>query len=300
MIASCGEAVLDLLPSGARALGGSPFNVALGVARLGGESAFLGALPEGEQAAPFLEALVSAGVSLAHLQRVPWPLLTAEVRVHDGVTDYRFSPDDSADRHLAPSGLAGVAALHVGSLVLARSPAAEAVARAATAFPGFLSLDPNARPFAIGDLPAWRSRLRRVAARADLVKLSGEDAAALAPGEAPAALAAALLASGCGAVVLTDGARGARLHLRSGDLAVPAYPAAPGGDAVGAGDSFMAGLLVALGDAGLLLAGSLGGLAPGELAGALRFAAAAASLTCAARGAAAPGRAAVEERLGRA
>ncbi len=293
MIASCGEAVRDLLPDGSVHLGGSPFNVARGLARLGVPSAFLGALPGGPAAEPFLSALREAGGSLAFVQRVAQPLLDAAVEETAGALSYRFAPEDSADLHLVTPQLAGVTALHVGSLALARLPVAAVVEAAAEVFPGALSLDPNARPTLISDPSAWRSRLRRIAARADLVKLSTEDSVALSPGRAPAALAAELLALGVGAVVLTDGAAGCRLFLRAGSLALSAVPVEVV-DAVGAGDSFMAGLLCALALAGWLTRGALRAAAPGELEPALGFALAAAAASCARSGPYAPTRAEVE------
>lgn len=153
--------------------------------------------------------------------------------------------------------------LHTGSLAATVEPGgAEVVAglerwRASAT----VSYDPNARPALMGSPDAVRDRIERCVALADVVKASDEDLAWLYPGEDPAEVARRWAQAGPALVVVTWGGDGC-LAVRAGEASVdrdfaerrwPA-PAADVVDTVGAGDSFMAGLL-----SGLLDAGYLGG-----------------------------------------
>jgi fructokinase len=98
-------------------------------------------------------------------------------------------------------------------------------------------VDPNCRPVAITNRAAYRDRLHRVLARADVVKVSADDLDFIAPGEVPADAAGALLELGPTVVLLTDGARSVRV-IGDGfafDLPVPVVEVM---DTVGSGDAF--------------------------------------------------------------
>jgi fructokinase len=98
-------------------------------------------------------------------------------------------------------------------------------------------VDPNARPLVIQDRPAWLARLRRVIRRADVVKLSTDDAAYIATGLTLAIVARDILAAGPSVVLVTDGARPVAVHARGITFEIP-VPEVDVVDSVGAGDAF--------------------------------------------------------------
>lgn len=213
----------------------------------------------------------------------------------DGVARYEFD----LLWQVGPQDLHGVGHLHTGSVATTLEPGASGVldvmsrARATAT----VSYDPNCRPTVMGDPHAVRSRIEECIGRSDVVKASVEDVAWL-YGEDTDVVEVAELWGRLSPelVVLTRGGDGALVHLPRRDTTVELdAPPVQVVDTVGAGDSFMAGLLSGLLDAGLL--GScearqrLRGTDLEELAPALRRAVACAAWTVARAGAAAPTRA---------
>ncbi|GAA0723552.1 carbohydrate kinase [Dactylosporangium roseum] len=244
-----GEALVDLLeePAGDSviyrpAVGGAPFNVAVGIARLGVRSEFLGSFGDDPWGPRLLRFLTDAGVGTGGTVTVPGVATTLAVTTFEGhEPTFRFYgnppsyglfdvPDVDADL------VAGAGLLYCGSMCLLAPPVL-AAARRAWAVPGPVRVfDPNVRPV-VGLNPEV---VAEFAATADLVKLSSADATAL-WGESPEAAAGRLLDLGAGAVVVTTGASGALVACRSGRVRVPAPPITAV-DATGAGDATMAGL----------------------------------------------------------
>ena len=156
-----------------------------------------------------------------------------------------------------------------------------------------VSYDPNARPVLMGNAGPARERVERFVAAADVVKVSDEDLAWLAPSSDPADVAQDWLALGPALVVVTRGGDGATGVCAAGRVDVPA-PRIQVVDTVGAGDAFMAGLLDALARAGLLGAErseALHGISTEALTVAARRAARVAAITCTRPGADPPTRA---------
>jgi fructokinase len=149
-----------------------------------------------------------------------------------------------------------------------------------------ISFDPNVRPGAVQDWPAYRAALGEALRLADLVKASERDLEAW--GEA-------IQLDAGQALVLTRGAGGSQVLIGAISVTCPALQCHVV-DTVGAGDAFTAGLLVALAERHALDRASLPGLGSGWLE-ALRFASAAAALTCERAGADPPLRAEVDRRL---
>jgi fructokinase len=137
-----------------------------------------------------------------------------------------------------------VGILHVGTLGLTLEPMATALEAVVEELAGqaLVMVDPNIRPWVIGDADSYRRRLRRVLARTDVVKVSEEDLAWLEPQRSAAAAARMLLQAGPRVVLLTRGPDGVQVVTGAGDVPVPA-PEVEVADTIGAGDAFGGGFL---------------------------------------------------------
>jgi fructokinase len=255
VIVVAGEALFDLVldPAGGVEAhpGGGPFNTARTIGRLQQPVAFLGRLSTDGFGTRLERMLAADGVRLDTIVHTEDPTMLALAEVDEaGVARYRFyDQGTSAAGLVAQDALrvlphTAVGMLHVGTLGLMLEPMAsalEAVIEALGDRP-LVALDPNCRPWAIADPDAYRRRLRRVLARADLVKVSEEDVAWLDPDLAPVAAARALLQHGPRAVLLTRGGAGAVVVTAAGETAVPVPPVVIA-DTIGAGDAFGGGFL---------------------------------------------------------
>lgn len=290
-----GESVADVVRTPGRPdvvhPGGSPANVAYGLARLGRSTSLLTQLGPDRHGTLIAEHLRSAGVELLTdgQQGLRTPSAAVTLDEH-GAAGYAFDIHWTL-REPEPAGPPGH--VHFGSIGAVRDPGAAAVMALVRRLRGSatVSYDPNIRPQLTGDQADLVGRVERCVGLSDLVKASDEDLAWLYPGEPVAAVAARWLALGPAAVLVTRGAQGAVGRTRSGGAAVPAVGAAVV-DTVGAGDSFMSATLDALADLGLLGAGSRPGLdLPDDtLERVLRHAAAAAAVTVSRAGANPPDR----------
>jgi fructokinase len=304
MILVCGEALYDLFVAGedgfrislAGAPGGSPFNVAVGLARLDRRVGFFGGLSTDLFGERLAAALLREGVDLACAVRRAAPTTVAFVEIGpDGAARYVFHGEGAADRTLGFDDLPELApetrALAFGSFSTVVAPCGDALLALARreAFDRVIAYDPNVRPTVEPDLDRWRARFDEFAQVAGLLKLSEDDLAALAPEADSDAFAEAALAGGAQLVVVTRGAEGASAWGGFGRVAVPAQTGAIV-DTVGAGDSAMAALLCWLDERGLLARDALGELRRHQAEAALGFAMRAAAATCARRGADPPRR----------
>ncbi len=125
-------------------------------------------------------------------------------------------------------------------------------------------LDPNIRPTLIKNRDAHIARLERLVGHADIVKLSEDDLAWLAPGADFDGFADAWLGRGAKLVVMTRGAEGALARTRRVAVSVPSVPVTVA-DTIGAGDTFSAALMARLDQHGLLTKSAVAGLS--EIAG---------------------------------
>jgi len=302
MFLVCGEALFDLFLDAAVGfelrfdgrIGGSPFNVAVGLARLGRRAALFTGLSTDFLGQRLAAALAADGVDGRFLLRKDAPTTLSLVGLAaDGTPSYAFYGRGAADRSVEVAELPAlgpeVAAVHFGSYSLVARPTADALAALAAreARRRLVTLDPNVRLNVEPDLEVWRTRVAAVAAHADLVKTSGEDLDALYPGQPAGRIAARWLAGGARLVVVTRGADGAEAFTGRGRVAVPGEKVAVA-DTVGAGDSFQAALLCALDERGHAARGGLEGLDGPTLRDCLAFAVRASAITCTRRGAALP------------
>ena len=300
MILVSGEALIDLFigtatttgfPAEAVA-GGSPFNVAIGLGRLGRPAAFLSALSEDAFGSFLAERLAESGVSSTYIQRMPnVTTLSVVATSPNGQPQYSFYAPNSADRALTPEALPSelpvdVNAIAAGSYALGVEPIATAIETLLRREAGsrVISLDPNVRPRVVGDLSAYRERFERLLAYADIVKASDEDIELLYETHDLASAARAWLRRGPKLVIITRGEKGPLAAFGDTILERPA-PEIGVVDTVGAGDTFHAGLLAWLDAKSLLTPQGIAGLSEAQISDALDFAAAAAAIVCTRRGA---------------
>ena len=297
MILCAGEALIDMLPR--ESAGGEPcfapypggavFNTAIALGRLGVATAFFCPLSEDMFGAQLRAALADAGVDHGLSPDVARPCTLAFVTLVEGQARYAFYDRGTALREMRAAELPArpdaVEAVFLGGISLVAGGCAEAFeALAAQAGERVVMIDPNIRPGFIADEAGYRARLARMLARADIVKLSDEDLRWLmGPGEI-ADLAAQMRAQGPGIVVITEGAAGARAFFAGGVAQAGAERVAVV-DTVGAGDTFNAGFLAALAQAGHLTRARLAAIDAGALQDALALGAKAAAVTVSRAGA---------------
>ncbi|QGQ20090.1 carbohydrate kinase [Cellulomonas sp. JZ18] len=253
-----GEALVDVVerPDGSREeiAGGSPANVAVGLARLGRRADLLTWLAPDAHGALVRRHLEGSGVRVLAGDRSPvrTPVATARLDAQ-GAATYEFDLewdlpdawDEDADAPLV---------VHTGSIGAVLRPGGPRVAelldgRRATST---VTYDPNLRPALMGSAEDVRPVVERLVRTADVVKVSDEDLAWLLPGVAPAEIAEEWSRSGPALVVVTHGGEGAFACTDAGARLQVAAPHVRVADTVGAGDSFMAGLVDGLWSAGLL------------------------------------------------
>jgi fructokinase len=310
-----GESLIDLISKpvgsdGVRELvakaGGSPMNCAIALSKMGNDTGFLCPISRDTFGDYILKPLNAAGVRQLLTERVREPTTLAVV-TDDGRGNPRYAFYREADRAFTLEGLIeglpkAIDVFQVGGFCPIEPEDArewldvveEAAKRGAT-----ISIDPNVRPSLVPDMESYRARLSAFLDLAHIVKMSEEDMheldAALTLEEQARQL---LKRPNCKLVVVTLGAEGSMGFTKSGNFRAPIYPATPGGDNVGAGDTLMAGILTWLKDKGSLSPAKLDGLDADALKQMLWFGAVAAGINCSRVGANPPTRAEVEAALG--
>ena len=303
MFVVCGEALWDLFGvEGEQGLifdaqiGGSPFNVAVGLARFGQPSALFTGLSTDRLGQRLHDALKAEGVMTGLLVRSARPTTLSVVDVGlDGGPSYAFYGEGAADRAIVVSDLPGldpaVWGLHAGSYSLAVEPVGSALLALFEREAGrrLLTLDPNVRLKIEPDVAHWRERVEQFVRLADLVKVSDEDLDLLYPGEEPEDVAENWRSLGACLVIVTRGARGAEAFSADGHVPVPGR-LVDVADTVGAGDTFQAALIAGLAERGFRTRATLESIDTNTIARILDFAVGAAALTCTRRGADLPRR----------
>ncbi len=254
-----GESLIDVVrsPDGSTRehVGGSPANVAVGLARLNHEIAFATMVGDDERGARIASHLAREGISLTQGnpnrigQRTSVATSTLDAT---GAATYSFDLSWELPE-LEP--LQGVAHVHTGSIAATLEPGASSVlTMIQSARPNAtISYDPNVRPPLMGDPHDVRAKIEALVGLSDVVKASDEDIAWLYDGVALPDILRLWGQLGPALTVVTRGEQGAVVGLSiTGELASIDTPVVEVIDTVGAGDSFMAGLLSGLLDAGLL------------------------------------------------
>ena len=291
-----GEALIDIVNGHVEHVGGSPLNVAVGLAKLGRDIDFLTHIGDDEPGRRIADYVKSAGAQLVpgstSASRTPTAAATI---ADDGSATYTF------DLEWQLSGTPEVGPplfVHTGSIAAVREPGCLAVAALLDAYriSATVTFDPNVRPPHVVDRDQARERIDHLVERSDIVKASAEDLSWIDPDHEPEWTARSWSASGPAIVVLTLGDRGALALCPAGEARVAAKSVQVV-DTVGAGDAFMVGLLDALWGLDLLGAGRrapLGRIGLDALTAALEAASLSSALTIGRAGADLPDRAAVQ------
>src|ERR1700741_4883673 len=221
-----GEALIDIVErSGAfegttEHVGGSPLNVAVGLARLGRGVDFLTHIGEDEPGRRIADYVKSSGAQLVRGSTSARRTPTAVARIADP-----SSPGDAVytfDLEWQLSGTPEVAPplfVHTGSIAAVREPGCLAVAALLDAYrvSGTVTFDPNVRRSLAGDRDLARERITHIVERSDIVKASADDLSWIDPDHEPGWTARSWLASGPGIVVVTMGDRGALALCSAGE-----------------------------------------------------------------------------------
>ncbi|MBB3062302.1 PfkB family carbohydrate kinase [Microbulbifer rhizosphaerae] len=290
-----GEALIDLIetPGGyfEPHVGGSPFNVCRGFARMGLACDYLAPISSDRMGERIAAAALAESINIGRVAHSPRPTSLALVSIgKDGQPNYRLYREGVADLDIDTEALVEAVhpqcrLFHSGSLALVaemEATLAEVFARLhARGVP--VSIDANLRSGVARDTDAYVAAVKRLIGCADILKVSDEDLQLLGVRE-PLRFCEALLRDGrTRLVAFTEGALGATLISRRGRVQQPAAVPEVLGDAVGAGDTFFAVLLSHLVRNDLLL-NSDAALDSAALEAALAFAQQAASINVSRRG----------------
>jgi fructokinase len=289
-----GESLIDIVGTEEH-VGGSPLNVAVGLGRLGRDVDFLTRIGDDPYGRRITEYANAAGVQLVPGSQTAERTATARATVaEDGSAEYEFDLDWqlAGTPPVAPPLL-----VHTGSIAAVQEPGCLAVTALVNAYhlSATVSFDPNVRPSLIADRELARQRIGHLVERSDIVKVSEEDLYWLDPDRSPEQIARTWLALGPALVVVTMADQGAMAVCAAGEARVPTR-AVQVVDTVGAGDSFMVGLLDSLWGLGLLGAqrrAELAGVGIDALTAVLEAGSATAALTVGRAGADLPDRAAL-------
>ncbi|MDR1108335.1 MAG: carbohydrate kinase, partial [Spirochaetaceae bacterium] len=286
MILCCGEALIDMIPAPSGGEdgfiprpGGSPYNTAVAIGRLGAPVRFLGRLSTDFFGEMLLRRLAQNGVGTDWVIRSPENSTLAFVKLEPGREPaYVFYTQGTADTSLRPGDLPPALSPEIrcilfGSISMTMEPIASTIETLIfrESVPGgpVISLDPNIRPFMIHDRAAYVKRFERWAAAATIAKISGADFDFIYPGLGLEKSLEKVLAMGPVLALTTLGAAGARALLRREDGTVLDVSAPvvdlPVADTIGAGDTFHGAFLAWLEGAGKMSRPALCSLTKTEL-----------------------------------
>ena len=315
MIICCGEVLIDMIRTGLTGRidsfyslpGGSPYNTAIAIGRLGVGCAFWGKISKDFFGEMLTKRLADNGVNDDLVIRSELNTTLAFVKLEKGKEpQYIFYTEGSADRSLCIDDLpkkmpSDTRCLSFGSIAMTMEPIATAIetlvlrenalqAQGKTA--PVISFDPNIRPFMIKDRKAYIGRMEKWISESTITKISIEDINFIYPGLEPEKALHKILAMGARLAIGTLGSKGAVALLRRNDGSITRAEAPgveiPVVDTIGAGDTFHGAFLAWLELKGKMTRSSVASLTEDELHDALVFANKAASIVCSRQGAEPP------------
>jgi fructokinase len=252
VIVVAGEALIDVVVDrdgdSSETPGGSPLNVAVGLARLDVPTTLISQVGHDERGGLVVQHVTGSGAEIVAVPTRSGRTSVATAHLdQSGAARYEFDLEWTLPRQELPP----CRALHIGSLGTLLEPGRDSVldlVEQACARETFVSYDANLRDTFVDDRALTRRQVEELAARCTLVKLSDEDADLLAPGEDPDVFARSLVSGErTRVVILTRGGDGATAFTVEGETSERPRQVEVV-DTVGAGDAFMAGTLAQLWD----------------------------------------------------
>jgi fructokinase len=311
VFAVIGEALIDMVQPEPGLMfeaqpGGGPLNIAVGLRRLGHDTAFLGRVSTRALGDLVRDHIEGNGLDLRTCVSTDDQTTLAFAALdEEGKASYDFYVQQTADWGWTDEELAAVPsscrAVHTGSLAAFLSPGADAIERLweqrRAGGELLLSFDPNIRPALVGPRPTAVSRVERLVASSHVVKASDDDVAWLYPDRPFEQVLDHWATLGPELVVVTLGSSGC-LARRPGEAPLRAAGRAVDvADTIGAGDAFASGLLSGLADRGGLAPGHVAALSDAEVTGVLERAVLVSSMTCRRSGADPPSREEYEQEV---
>jgi len=323
MIICCGEALIDMvrlsIPGSGEGFlplaGGSPYNTAIAIGRLGVPAKFLGRFSGDFFGEILLKRLKENHVGDDLIVRSNQNSTLAFVKLEKGKEPkYVFYTEGTADRSLSVTDLPlklpeDTRCILFGSISMTMEPIASAIEalifregtrKSADQMDGapIISFDPNIRPFMIADKGAYVERFEKWVAASTIAKISTGDFQFIYPKLTLEQSLQKILAMGPRLVISTLGAKGALALLRRNDGSITRVSAPavelPITDTIGAGDTFHGAFLAWLEIKEKMSRSALANLSETDLLNALSFANKAAAIVCTRRGAEPPTRREVE------
>ncbi len=301
MIICCGEALIDMLPGKSTehgdvlipVAGGSVFNTAIALGRLGEKIHFCSSISTDRFGRLLVDRLKASGVdvSLCHISEKPTTL--AFMEMINGQANYNFYDEGTAGQILGEQDLPAIGsvidAMLFGGISLVSEPCGSAFESLMTRYAAdcVTYLDPNIRPNMISYPSKHRNRIQRMITLSDIVKVSDEDLHWIEPGLGETDIVNKWLGWDVSLIIITHGAEGSAAYSTTGTIKTNAITTNVI-DTIGAGDSFNAGIISALREAGLLNKSSLAAADISDIKPAMEQAALIASITVSRAGADAP------------
>lgn len=307
MILCCGDTLIDMLPRKTDAgdpafspyVGGAIFNTAIALGRLGVPAGLFTGISSDFFGDMLHDSLAANGVSTAYTHISSQPITLAFVRLIEGQATYTFYDENSAGRQLEIEHLPvlgdEVTAIQFGAISLIPEPCGSTyeALMAREHEKRVIVLDPNIRPGFIPDKEKHLARMRRMIAMSDIVKISDEDMRWFGESGGMEDIARRWIVPssqhGPKLILVTHGADGVTGYTSELAVHVAAQKVAVV-DTVGAGDTFTAGVLTSLQEAGLLAKAALTSLEEEQIREALLLGVKASAITVSRAGANPPWR----------
>lgn len=257
MILVCGEALYDVFIDQEQGsnlelraiVGGSPFNVALGLARQSEQCAFASGVSDDQLGRNLISCLTDAGVDISHIVQKSAACSLSIVGIDQvGAPNYTFYGSNAADRILEledlPANCSKFSIIHVGSYSMVVEPTGSSLLSLIRRETGkrLISYDPNLRTNVEPNINVWQKRLEELLPHINLIKASDEDINLLFPNADFETIANQWLRTGPELVVVTQGENGATAFTKQGKIHCPGRKVEVV-DTVGAGDTLQATLL---------------------------------------------------------
>lgn len=255
MVVSLGEALIDFVSQKGLSFdgfpGGSPYNTAVAISRLGTECQFLGRVGKdlfGEQLLDYLK-INSVGTGLV-VRTDDKSTLSFVRKQKDGQAQYAFFSNDTADRNWTGGELDSInipesaRIIHFGSISLSQEPGGTQIELFLKKQAGkmMLSFDPNIRPSLVQQRDKYMKRFTDLCGISEVVKLSDEDLQWLYPELNTETALDKLIKLGPSLIALTVGSEGALIINNKHRVIVPIIKGVIS-DTIGAGDTFHGALL---------------------------------------------------------